>query len=90
MQKICLLVQDIITYGSLLRIYSVHAADYTLAFCSLAILTLRIYALFNRKRVILWLLSLAGLGSLAVGVVGALMVHFGLYLIACAVARKRS
>ena len=38
----------------------------------------------------LWLLSLAGLGSLAVGVVRALTVHFGLYLIACAVARKRS
>ncbi|KAJ7439565.1 hypothetical protein B0H11DRAFT_2205760 [Mycena galericulata] len=57
-----------ITYGSLFRIYSVHAADYTLAFCSLAILTLRVYALFNRKRVILWLLSLAGLGSLAAGV----------------------
>ncbi|KAJ7923273.1 hypothetical protein B0H13DRAFT_2316657 [Mycena leptocephala] len=43
-------------------------SDYTLAFCSLAILTLRVYAMFNRKRVILWLLSLAGLGSLAVGV----------------------
>ncbi|KAJ7924792.1 hypothetical protein B0H13DRAFT_2315125 [Mycena leptocephala] len=43
-------------------------SDYTLAFCSLAILTLRVYALFNRKRVILWLLSLAGLGSLAAGV----------------------
>ncbi|KAJ7938620.1 hypothetical protein B0H13DRAFT_2301660 [Mycena leptocephala] len=34
----------------------------------ISILTLRVYALFNRKRVILWLLSLAGLGSLAVGV----------------------
>ncbi|KAJ7891757.1 hypothetical protein B0H13DRAFT_1887076 [Mycena leptocephala] len=33
-----------------------------------AILTLRVYALFNHERVILWLLSLAGLGSLAVGV----------------------
>ncbi|KAJ7863230.1 hypothetical protein B0H13DRAFT_1899744 [Mycena leptocephala] len=43
----------------------------------ISILTLRVYALFNRKRVILWLLSLAGLGSLAVGVVGALAVHFG-------------
>ncbi|KAJ7850793.1 hypothetical protein B0H14DRAFT_2581784 [Mycena olivaceomarginata] len=59
---------DIITYGSLLLIYSVHAADYTLAFCSLAILTLHVYALFNRKGVILWLLSLAGMGSLAIGV----------------------
>ncbi|KAJ7862267.1 hypothetical protein B0H14DRAFT_2575534 [Mycena olivaceomarginata] len=34
----------------------------------ISILTLRVYALFNRKRVILWLLSLAGLGSLAVGI----------------------
>ncbi|KAJ7913834.1 hypothetical protein B0H13DRAFT_1873576 [Mycena leptocephala] len=34
----------------------------------ISILTLRVYAMFNRKRVILWLLSLAGLGSLAVGV----------------------
>ncbi|KAJ7924539.1 hypothetical protein B0H13DRAFT_1863942 [Mycena leptocephala] len=34
----------------------------------ISILTLHVYALFNRKRVILWLLSLAGLGSLAIGV----------------------
>ncbi|KAJ7853993.1 hypothetical protein B0H14DRAFT_2580168 [Mycena olivaceomarginata] len=32
-----------------------------------AILTLRVYALFNRNRVILGLLSLGGLGSLAIG-----------------------
>ncbi|KAJ7480473.1 hypothetical protein B0H11DRAFT_2280520 [Mycena galericulata] len=38
------------------------------SFITYAILTLRVYALFNRKRVILWLLSLAGLGSLAAGV----------------------
>ncbi|KAJ7867483.1 hypothetical protein B0H14DRAFT_3588544 [Mycena olivaceomarginata] len=32
-----------------------------------AILTLRVYALFNRNRIILGLLSLGGLGSLAIG-----------------------
>jgi hypothetical protein len=60
------------------------------AFYSLAILTLRVYALFNRKRVILWMLILAGLVSLAVGVVRALTVPFELYLIESAVARKHS
>ncbi|KAJ7917830.1 hypothetical protein B0H13DRAFT_1870000 [Mycena leptocephala] len=34
----------------------------------ISILTLCVYALFNRKGVIIWLLSLAGIGSLAVGV----------------------
>ncbi|KAJ7937953.1 hypothetical protein B0H13DRAFT_1851904 [Mycena leptocephala] len=38
----------------------------------ISILTLCVYALFNRKRVILWLLSLAGLGSLAIGVCSGL------------------
>ncbi|KAJ7938575.1 hypothetical protein B0H13DRAFT_1851526 [Mycena leptocephala] len=38
-----------------------------------AILTLRVYALFNRNRVILGPLSLGGLGSLAIGVVHTLM-----------------
>ena len=50
-------------------------ADYTLAFYFTAILTLRVYALFNRNTVILGLLSLGGLGSLAIGVVHALTVH---------------
>ncbi|KAJ7812271.1 hypothetical protein B0H13DRAFT_1926194 [Mycena leptocephala] len=34
----------------------------------ISILTLHVYALFNRKRIILWLLSLTGLGSLSIGV----------------------
>ncbi|KAJ7867524.1 hypothetical protein B0H14DRAFT_3588599 [Mycena olivaceomarginata] len=46
---------------------SMLPADYTLAFYFTAILTLRVYALFNRNRVILGLLSLGGLGSFAIG-----------------------
>ncbi|KAJ7932222.1 hypothetical protein B0H13DRAFT_1857059 [Mycena leptocephala] len=46
---------------------SILPADYTLAFYFTAILTLRVYALFNRNRLILGLLSLGGLGSLAIG-----------------------
>jgi hypothetical protein len=37
--------------------------------CCTAILTLRVYALFNRHQAILVLLSVVGLGSLAIGVV---------------------
>lgn len=58
-----------------------------LMFCT-AILTLRVYALFNCDRGILALLSLAGLGSIAVGVVRAIYDSFRLQPTATAVARN--
>ncbi|KAJ7913993.1 hypothetical protein B0H13DRAFT_1873340 [Mycena leptocephala] len=50
-----------------------HGGAYLWNLQTSAILTLRVYALFNRNRVILGLLSLGGLGSLAIGVVHTLI-----------------
>src|SRR4051812_9626137 len=50
---------------------SMLPADYTLAFYFTAFFTLRVYGLFNCNRVILGLLSLGGLGFLAIGAVCA-------------------